>query len=329
MTPPFGMFSLVVVRAIQQTEFGGPEVLRLVDIPQPEPGPDEVSIEVSGAGVNFADVHAREDKYLDKQSLPLVPGSEVVGIRADSGARVVAYCGTGGYAEFATAARDRVFEIPDAVSDEIALALLVQGVTAFHLYATAAQPRPGAKVLVISGAGGTGSLLIQLARSFGAETVIATASSAEKRALCEELGADVAIDGAPEGLAERITAAAGGPVDVIFEPSGGAVFEAAREALAHFGRLVVYGIASGEPNELRTSRLLRASHTVAGFRLAHALEHPEMVAVALASLFTRVIDGELEVQIGGVYPLAEAADVQRALAGRKTTGKLILNTRST
>jgi NADPH2:quinone reductase len=324
MTPPFEMFSLVVVRAIQQTEFGGPEVLRLADIEKPEPGPDEVLIEVRSAGVNFADLHARENRYLDKRSLPFVPGSEVAGIRTDTGERVVAYCGTGGYAEFVTTARELVFEVPQTVSDETALALFVQGVTAFHLYATAAQPRAGAKVLVISGAGGTGSLLIQLARSFGAGTVIATASSADKRALCEQLGADVAIDGEAEGLTERITRAAGGPVDVVFEPSGGAVFDAAREALAPFGRLVVYGIASGEPNELRTSSLLRASQTVGGFRLSHALEHPEMIGDALQTLFKAVAEGDLEVRIGGVYPLDRAADAHRALAGRATTGKLLL-----
>lgn len=324
MTPPFGMFSLTVVRAIQQTEFGGPEVLQEAEIEQPVPEADEILISVTRAGVNFADLHAREDRYLDKQSLPLVPGSEVAGIRTDTGERVVAYCTTGGYAEFATAPRDLVFGIPDAVSDDTALALFVQGVTAFHLYATAAQPRAGAKVLVISGAGGTGSLLIQLARSFGAGTVIATASSAEKRTLCEQLGADAAIDGEADGLSERITSAAGGQVDVVFEPSGGAVFDAALQTLAPFGRIVVYGIASSEPNELRTSRLLRASHTVAGFRLSHALEQPEMVAEALESLFARAANGELEVQIGGVYPLADARRAHEDLKSRRTTGKLVL-----
>jgi NADPH2:quinone reductase len=320
------MFSLTVVRAIQQTQFGGPDVLRMADIEQPEPGDGEVLIEVSHAGVNFADLHAREDRYLDKQSLPRVPGSEVAGIRTDTGERVIAYCTTGGYAEFAIAPRELVFGVPDDVADEIALGLFVQGVTAFHLYATAAQPRPEAKILVISGAGGTGSLLIGLARSFGAGTVVATASSDQKRALCEELGADAAIDGDPDGLAERIVDAAGGQVDVIFEPSGGMVFEAALGSLAHFGRMVVYGIASGEPNELRTSRLLRASHTVAGFRLSHALERPEMMAQALDFLFKRAVTGELEVQIGGVYPLAEAQLAHEDLAARKTTGKLLLNT---
>lgn len=319
------MFSLTVVRAIQQTEFGGPEVLGMVDVEQPETGPDDVLIAVSRAGVNFADIHARENRYLDKQSLPLIPGSEVAGMRTDTGERVIAYCTTGGYAEYATAPRELVFGIPGAISDDTALALFVQGVTAYHLYATAAQPRPGAMVLVISGAGGTGSLLIQLARSFGAEAVIATASSPEKRALCEELGADVAIDGDPDGLAERIATAAGGPVDVIFEPSGGAVFAAAVDALAAFGRMIVYGIASGEPNELRTGRLLRASHTVGGFRLAHALQQPEMMAEALESLFALAAEGELSAQLGGVYPLSEAKRAHEDLQARRTTGKLVLD----
>ncbi|HWI22633.1 MAG TPA: zinc-binding dehydrogenase, partial [Baekduia sp.] len=214
------------MRVIQQTEFGGPDVLRLIEVEKPAASGDEVLIDVTLAGVNFADIHAREDRYLDKQSLPLIPGSEVAGIRTDTGARVVAYCRTGGYAQYVTAPRELVFEIPDDIGDDVALALFVQGVTAYHLLATTAQPRAGAKVLVGSGAGGTGSLLLGLARAFGAGTVIATASTAEKRALCEGLGADVALDGDPEGLSERVLAAAGGPVDVIFEPSGGAVFEA-------------------------------------------------------------------------------------------------------
>lgn len=319
------------MRAIQLHAFGGPEVLRLVELPVPEPADGEVLIEVRRAGVNFADTHQRANAYLAKAQLPLVPGAEVAGVRVDTGERVIALCGHGGYAEYATAPAALTFPIPDGVDDETALALLIQGLTAWHLHRTAARLRPGEgeTVVVHSAAGGTGSLAVQLARPLGAGRVIATASTAGKRALARELGADVAVDGAPEGLTERLLEANGGrPVDVVLEQAGGAVFEASLAALAPFGRLVVYGIASREQNELRTGRLLRTSRAVVGFWFQHCLERPELVEGALADLFARVARGELRVVVGATYPLAQAAQAQTDLAARRTTGKLLLDPRA-
>ena len=154
----------------------------------PEPGEDEVLIRVTRAGVNFADTHMRENAYVQKAALPLVPGSEVAGVREDTGERVVALCGRGGYAEYAVAPAGRVHPIPEGVGDDVALALLVQGLTAWHLYRTQGRVAPGESVVVISGAGGVGSLAVQLGHRLGAGRVIATASSEEKRALCLRLG---------------------------------------------------------------------------------------------------------------------------------------------
>jgi NADPH:quinone reductase len=314
------------MRAIQQTEFGGPEVLRLVDLPVPEPAEGEVLVRVTRAGLNFADTHARQDQYLAKQTLPLVPGSEVAGVDERTGQRVVALCGTGGYAEFATAPANLVFPIPDGVDDGTALALLLQGLTAWHLHRTAARVRSGETVVVISGAGGTGSLLLQLARPMGAGRVIATASSEAKRDLCLELGADAAIDGAPDGLAERLLEAnLGEPVDVVYEMAGGEVFEQCEEALAPFGRLVAYGIATREQNTLRTGRLMRRSHAVVGFWVNHLLDRPALLDEALHDLFARAASGELRIVVGATYPLADAARAQVDLAERRTTGKLLLD----
>src|SRR3954469_255074 len=131
------------MRAIQQTEFGGPEVLHLVDLDRPQPGDGEVLIHVTRAGLNFADTHQRNNTYLAPASLPMVPGAEVAGVREDTGARVVALCGTGGYAEYATAPQALTFPIPDGVDDGTALALLLQGVTAWHLYRTSGKLAPG------------------------------------------------------------------------------------------------------------------------------------------------------------------------------------------
>src|SRR4051812_26126351 len=213
--------SAASMRAIQIEEFGGPEVLRLKDVPVPEPGPGEVLVRVARAGVNFADTHQRHDQYVARQSLPMIPGSEVAGVREDTGERVIALCGTGGYAEYAVAPADRVWPIPEGVSDDVAVALLVQGLTAWHLHRTAAQLREGETVVVHSAAGGTGSLILQLAKPMGAAKVIASASSEDKRALATELGADSAIDSAPDGLGERLIEAAGGEVDVVYEMAGG------------------------------------------------------------------------------------------------------------
>jgi NADPH:quinone reductase len=314
------------MRAIQMREFGGPEVLELVELPAPQPAPGEVLIEVTRSGVNFSDIYVRDNSYLAGSTLPLVPGNEVAGRRADTGERVVALCGSGGYAELAVAPAALTFGIPDEIADEQAVALLVQGTTAWHLHRTSAHLAAGESVVVHSGAGGVGSLAVQLSRAFGAGRVIASASNAAKRALTLELGADAAIDTAPEEMTEAILAANDGhPVDVVLDALGGASFDASLAALAPFGRIVVYGISSRTPNELRTSRLLRRSHTVAAFWMTHCIERPQMLELALADLFARVGAGELRIVVGGTYPLAAAAAAQVALAGRSTTGKLLLD----
>jgi NADPH:quinone reductase len=314
------------MRAIQMTEFGGPEVLRLVELPIPEPEPEQVLIKVARAGLNFADTHTRTNSYVRKATLPLVPGGEVAGVRQDTGERVVALVGDGGYAEYAVAPRHLVHPIPDELDAEAALALLIQGLTAWHLYRTAARVAAGESVVVHSAAGGVGSLAVQLARLLGAGRVIATASSSEKRALALELGADVAIDADADGLTERLLRANDGRgVDAVFDMAGGAVFDASYQALAPFGRIVVCGIASQEPNAIRTGSLLRHSRSVVGFYLFHALERPGMFADALADLLARAARGELRAVIGATYPLEHAAQAHVDLRERRTTGKLLLD----
>jgi NADPH2:quinone reductase len=314
------------MRAIQIEEFGGPEVLQLADVPIPEPGEGEVLIRVSRAGMNYADTHQRANDYLARYELPLVPGGEVAGVREDTGERVVAMCGLGGYAEYATAPAALTFPIPDGVDDGAALALLIQGLTAWHLYRTSAKVAQGESVVVHAAAGGVGSLAVQLGKPMGAGRMIATASTEEKRALALELGADVAIDASPEGMKERLEEANdGAKVDVVFEMAGGEVFEASLAALAPFGRLVTYGIASRQPNEVSSGALMRRSRAVVGFWLMHCIGRPEMVDEALADLFTRVKRGELRVHVAGTYPLGDAARAQVDLAERRTMGKLLLD----
>ena len=314
------------MRAIQMNEFGGPEVLRLVELPDPQPRPEEVLIRVTRAGVNFADTHTRTNSYVQRAALPLVPGGEVAGTRADTGERVVALVGTGGYAEYATAPRELTYPIPDGLDDAAALAMIVQGTTAWHLYRTAGRVADGESVVVHAAAGGVGSLAVQLGHAFGAGRVIATASRAEKRALALRLGADAAVDAQAEGLTERLLEAnEESPVDVVFEMSGGEVFEASYRALAPFGRIVAYGIATNQPNEVSTGSLLRHSRSVVGFYLFHCLQRPGMFTGALSDLFARAGRGELEVVVGRTYPLAQAAQAHVDLRARATTGKLLLD----
>jgi NADPH:quinone reductase len=313
------------MRAVQIDEFGGPEVLQVVDVPKPEPGDGEVLIEVSRAGMNFADTHQRENSYLARYEVPLILGGEVAGTTED-GRRVVALLPSGGYAEYVAAPEATVYPIPDGLDDGAALALLIQGLTAWHLLRTCGRVAPGESVVVISGAGGVGSLAVQLAKPFGAGRVIATASSEEKRALTLELGADAAVDTAVDDLTGSLVEAAGGRrVDVVLEMSGGRIFDQCAEALAPFGRIVAYGIASREQNTLETGRLMRKSRTVVGFWLVHCLGRRDMVEEPLADLFDRAARGELEPLVGATYPLSEVRRAHEDMQGRRTSGKLLLD----
>jgi NADPH:quinone reductase len=314
------------MRAVQIDEFGGPEVLKVRDdVPEPEPGEGELLIDVARAGMNFADTHQREDSYLAKFELPLILGGEVAGTTED-GRRVVAMLRSGGYAEYAVAHEAGTFPIPDDVDDGAALALLVQGLTAWHLFRTSAKLAEGESVVVVSGAGGVGHLAVQLAKPFGAGRVIATSSSEEKRALALELGADAAVDPGEEDLTAALREANDGKrVDVVIEMSGGRVFDACLDALAPFGRLVTYGIASREPNEVQSGRLMRRSQAVVGFWLVHCLGRPERTEEPLRDLFERVARGDLRPQVGQTYPMSEVRRAHEDLEGRRTSGKLLLD----
>jgi NADPH2:quinone reductase len=313
------------MRAVQIDEFGGPEVLQVVDVPEPEPGDGEVLIEVSRAGMNFADTHQRENTYLARYEVPMILGGEVAGTTSD-GRRVIALVPSGGYAEYAVAHEAAVYEIPDGLSDGEALALLIQGLTAWHLYRTSARLSAGESVVVISGAGGVGSLALQLAKPFGAGRVIATASTEEKRALCLSLGADVAVDpAASDFTAALLEANDGNRVDVVLEMAGGSVFAGAFEALAPFGRLVAYGIASREQNTVETGRLMRKSRAVIGFWLMHCLGRRDMMEEPLADLFDRAGRGDLKPHVGETYALSDVRRAHEDLQGRRTSGKLLLD----
>ena len=313
------------MRAVQIKEFGGPEVLEVVDLPDPEPGPDEVVVEVVRAGMNFADTHQRENDYLAKAELPLIPGGEIAGRTAD-GRRVAAMLANGGYAEKVVAHRAALVPIPDEVSDDQAAGVLLQGLTAWALLRISARLERGESVVVQAAGGGTGTLAVQLAKRYGAGRVIALASTGEKRDLAIRLGADAAVDSRSDDLAAAIREANGGDqVDVVLEMAGGVAFDACLSVLAPFGRLVSFGIASRQPNEVMTQKLMRTSRAVVGFWLVHLFRRPDLLEQGITELLEAVGSGKLEVVIGATYGLSDVADAHRALQGRETQGKLLLD----
>ncbi|MEV4347745.1 zinc-binding dehydrogenase [Actinoplanes sp. NPDC049596] len=310
--------------AVQCSRFGGP--LELVDVDEPVPGPGQLLVEVSAAGLNFADTSRIAGSYQPTPSLPFVPGTEVVG-RTAGGRRVMATTfDGGGFAARAVVAAADAVDVPEGVGDAEALALLVQGLTAWHVLRSSARVQPGETVVVNAAAGGVGSLAVQLARHFGAGRVIGTASTEAKRDLVLALGADVAVSGEPEGYAERIAAANHGrPVDVVLESIGGPVFDAGLEVLGTFGRLVTFGNASRQGRRpVDPATLADRNLTVAGFWLRPALATPGAYRGPLAEMLTLVAAGRLRPLVEAAYPLA---DVRRAVAdliARHTTGKVTL-----
>jgi NADPH2:quinone reductase len=313
------------MKAIQITQFGGPEVMTLVDLPDPLPNDSEELIDVSCIGINYADTHQTENSYLSKQTLPLIPGLEVVG-KTQSGRRVLASATTGGYAQKALAPKAMCIDIPNGVSDEQAVAMLVQGTTAWHILKTMAHVKPGESVVVQAGAGGVGSLSIQLAKMWGAK-VIAVTSSAVKNELAISLGADAVVDANSDDLAGAMIAANGGKrVDIVLEMVGGKTFDASLEVLAPFGRLITYGMASRTaPTPIHPGVLMGGTKTVAGFWLSHCFGKKELMGDVLTELFALISSGALKPVIGATYGLSEAKIAHQAMLARQTTGKVTLD----
>ncbi|MBN9622041.1 MAG: zinc-binding dehydrogenase [Actinobacteria bacterium] len=312
------------MKAIQLREFGGADAFEHVDLDDPTPGEGEVLVEVTRAGVNFADTHSTRNDYLAPQELPLVPGAEVAGRTAD-GRRVAALVGNGGYAERVVVPESLTIPIPDEVDDEQAAGALLQGLTAMTLVKRSARIEPGETILIEAAAGGTGTLAVQIAKTAGAK-VIGLASSADKRALVEDLGADATVDSQSEDLGAAILEANDGQkVDAVLHMSGGDAFEAELRALAPLGRMVVFGNASRESRPVDSSVLLHGSKAVIGMWLVHVLARRDLAVPLVAELLEALATGALQVTIGGVYPLSEAARAHQALESRTSAGKLLLD----
>jgi NADPH2:quinone reductase len=312
------------VKAIQIEEFGGPEVLKVAEVPDPQPDDGQVVVNVARAGMNFADTHAIRDEYLAKQTLPLIPGAEISGTTPD-GRRVAGMVGNGGYAQKVAVPEAWLVPLPDEVSDDQAAALLLQGLTAHALLHYCAHVEEGETVVIEAAGGGTGTLAVQLAKRAGAR-VIGLASSEEKRALAERIGADATADSRADDLKEAILEANGGNrVDVVLHMSGTG-FDAELHALGPLGRIVAFGNAARHPNQVATNYLLQTSKSVIGFWVVPLIARKrDLIRSMTADLLGAVASGELEVVIGGVYPLSEAARAHTEMEERRTSGKLLLD----
>jgi NADPH:quinone reductase len=314
------------VRAVQLTSYGGLDGLVLVELPEPVARPGQVLVDVARAGVNYADVERRHGTYDVAQSLPRGLGSEVAGRRRDTGERVVALTlGGAGYAEVAAVDESLAFPIPDGIGDDEAVAVLVQGLTAYHVVRSCGRLAEDESIVVHAAAGGVGSIAVQLARRWGAGRVIGVASTPEKRRLAEELGAHVTLNAGPEFLRERIVEANGGRrVDVVLEMVGGEVFRQSLHALAPFGRIVVFGATTNESRDIPPDELAELNVSVAGFWIRPLTETPGRLAAPLAELFEYVRDGSLRPHIGRVYALDDVREAHADLEGRRSVGKLLL-----
>lgn len=310
------------MKAIEITKFGGPEVMEFKELPDPTPGANEVLLDVTSIGINYADTHQIENSYLSPQTLPMIPGLEVTG--TSDGKRYLAAV-SGGYAEKAVANKAMLFPIPEGVTDQQALCMLVQGATAWHILKTVGHVKNGETVVVHAAVGGVGSIAIQLAKLWGAK-VIAVTSSDSKKKLAKELGADEVVDSNTDTLkAELLAANNGKPVDLVLEMVGGKTADISVEVLAPFGRLIVYGMASRTPaTSINPASLMGGGKTISGFWLAHCFGNKELLGDVIDELFLLVKSGKLKPVIGSNYPLAQAADAHKAMLARETVGKIAL-----
>jgi len=323
------------MRAVMVNEPGGPEVMQITaDLPMPEPKPSEVRIRVAYAGLNFFDVLQRGGRYLRKPRYPMVLGGEHSGVvdqAGDSvnhlspGQPVCALTGSsGGYAEYAVADADAVIPLPHAMPLKLAAAYPLQVLTAWGVLNVSAKAHhPGEWVLVHAAAGGVGTILCQLARDAG-NLVIGTAGTDEKCAHAKKHGAQWAINYKTEAWPQRVREITGGHgVDIICDSVGKETQTGNMRAIANFGRVVIFGYASGEP-KYDMNVLWGRSAGITTYGLYHHVLHETITKRSIRETLPRVINGELKLPIGGIYPLEQVAQAHEALEGRQTIGKLLL-----
>lgn len=323
------------MHAIEVSRTGGPEVLRYVDTPQPTPGPGEVLIKAAAIGVNFIDTYFRSGQY--PRELPFVIGSEVCGTVEGLGEgagedfrvgdRVASAAASGAYAEFATAPAFLTAKVPDGVSCDVAASVLLKGLTAHYLLKSVYPVQSGDAVLVHAGAGGVGLILTQWAHLLGAR-VITTVSTPEKARMSKEAGADEVLSypDDPAQFGQQIRALTeGAGVAAVYDGVGATTFDASLASLAVRGTLALFGAASGPVPPIDPQRLNAAGSVfLTRPSLAHFMRTAQEFSWRAEELFGAVAGGAIKIEVGGRYPLAEAARAHEDLQGRKTAGSVVL-----
>ena len=319
------------MKAVRIHEFGGLDVLKWEDAPDPEPRAHQALIRVDAAGVNYADLMRRGGGYpgpdlpaalgLEAAGTVVAVGDEVAGLSV--GQRVMAM-GPGGQAELVAVNGNFVFPYPETIDPVQAGGMPIVFLTAYHLLKTRGQLEPGHTVLIQAGASGVGTVAIQLAKAWGAR-VIATASTQDKLDLCRSLGADVVINYTEQDFEEAVNEQSGGAgVELILECVGGPVLEKSLRCVASYGRMITYGNASGTPASLPAGEIFAANRTVIGFSIGRSPQGRLDHQAAMAEIFPLLADGKARLVVDQVLPMSEVAAAHRHLAGRGTRGKVIL-----
>jgi len=321
------------VLAIRIDDFGDPSVLKLEEVPDPVAGADQTLIEVETAGVNFGDILVRKGEYFGRKALPVITGWEVVGealTAAPDGAfgagdRVVALLDGNGYAQRVAAPLRDTVPVPDSVSDQVALAMVIQGATAWRLLENL---KPGQSVLVSGAGSGVTHLVVQLARLRGAGEIAVVSSGGEKSERVLELGADLVVRSeGDDTLQERLAAGLEGRrFDLAIDMVGGETLQAMLRQLRPGGRAVIYGVAGGEPAKVNTGALLKNGLTVSGLWLGYS--EGWSLREIMAGLFELVETGKLAPTLGPTFPLARAGEAHRAVEARTGVGKVTLDCRN-
>jgi len=322
------------MQALMCRSFDGFAGLAVETGPEPAATPGQLRIAVAACGVNFADTLIVNGQYQERPAFPFSPGLEVAGTVLDTapdvetfapGDRVVALVPYGGYAQVVAADAATTLALPDGLDMTTAAGFIVAYGTAHVGLDHRAGLKSGETVLIHGAAGGVGLAAVEIAKRMGAR-VIATASTDAKRALARDHGADEVIDYTAGGFKDKVRELTGGRgVDVVFDPVGGAVFEESLRAVAWGGRIVVIGFASGEVAKAPTNHILVKDLSILGLYWgAYAKRAPDVLRQSLSTLLTWWAEGDLRPFVSQRYPLDDAVSALTAIAGRKSTGKLVI-----
>ncbi|MGE7666952.1 quinone oxidoreductase family protein [Ureibacillus composti] len=323
------------MKAVVINEFGGPEVLKYIEVDTPTIESNQVLIRVDATSVNFADIMTRQGKFHAAGKPPIIPGMDATGVITEVGSevqnlkvgqRVIAFPKTGSYAEYIVADENLAFVLPEKVDYRKAAASPLVSFTSYKLLADVGRLVQGESVLIHAAAGGIGTTAIQLAKILGASRVIGTVGSESKISTALEAGADDVINYEQEDFVEKVNELTGGKgVDVILDSIGGKVAEKSLDCLAMYGRLVNFGNASGEIGQVKTVDLHSSCRAVLGFSLGTTRNNrPELLRETAERVLEYLADGRLDIKIGNTFSIEEASEAHRLIESRQSVGKIVL-----